>query len=123
MTTSEQIEQHDDNEAQASPVAVEIENEEEKSPEKKRSAPEAWVENDTESTIANKEVEEEVIESSETEKEEQNNDHQTTLPSAVIPQRPVKKARTAYFIFAEEKRPELAKQVRLFLSVFITSVA
>lgn len=33
-------------------------------------------------------------------------------PTEIMPQRPVKKARTAYFIFCDEKRPEVKKEVR-----------
>lgn len=36
--------------------------------------------------------------------------------NANLPDRPIKKARTAYFIFADEKRPEIQKRVRLIMS-------
>lgn len=34
--------------------------------------------------------------------------------SGNLPSRPIKKARTAYFIFADEKRPEIQARVRLY---------
>ena len=47
----------------------------------------------------------------EEEEEEEEEEETTTLPA-----RPIKRARTAYFIFADDKRAEIAAQVSRILS-------
>jgi hypothetical protein len=100
------------------------------SPEKKRPAPDDWEDesslnhrnNDVNPQVAKysetKEAGEETLSDDKRDMPSHNlkgNDHQlsanTSSTSPIVPRKPVKKARTAYFIFAEEKRPELQEQV------------
>lgn len=64
-----------------------------------------------------KESEEEITEkdeNSEDKKKDTDAADDTTPPK--LPPRPIKKARTAYFIFADEKRAEIAARVSIILS-------
>jgi len=49
---------------------------------------------------------------------EKSGDDKHPRDGTILPQRPVKRARTAYFIFADEKRPEVQKEVseKIFMS-------
>lgn len=120
-----------ENEESSSVIADEME--EASSPKNKRTAPEQWEDESTRSnnhedtepllqmTAGDEEkggmVARELSSSDKQDEQKQfttSNDKlsvDTLPPPRVVPQRPVKKARTAYFIFAEEKRPELQKQV------------
>ncbi len=102
------------------------------SPDKKRPAPEHWenesslnhhnndVEPQVEEQSTSKEADEEPLFDDKEDEQPQNpsgNDHLLSVDTSsmppIVPRKPVKKARTAYFIFAEEKRPELQKQVSM----------
>lgn len=52
--------------------------------------------------------------SSEQETKEETTTEETTIKE--LPARPIKRARTAYFIFADDKRAEIAAQVSLLIS-------
>ena len=62
--------------------------------------------------------------------EDEENKNQTTLSTVdaeeesaktILPSRPVKRARTAYFIFCDEKRPQIQKEVRSYLHASIAA--
>ncbi|GAX28190.1 hypothetical protein FisN_35Lh046 [Fistulifera solaris] len=97
--------------------------------EKKRPAPEHWedesslehhkndLELQVEEVVKPEEVGEGSLSDDKGDEQPENpsgNDHllsvDTSSTPPIVPRKPVKKARTAYFIFAEEKRPELQKQ-------------
>lgn len=128
MTTPEQV-QNEINTEEAypvddTPIEEETKEVEDVSSVDKRAAPDNGEDESNhtaaETAIVEDNFEEEKKEVAVTEEEETdqiNHQHMTTSPTSIIPQRPVKRARTAYFIFAEEKRPELSKQVRPIVSL------